>query len=333
MRRLSLLVIVAGAFLAPATPAFAHGGDAPDATGYRTSITGISTPEKGLTVRTVEAGGRLELSNTTGHSVEVLGYSGEPYLDIRPDGTWQNVNSPAAYVNETLNGDNPMPASADPTAPPSWRKLSSSTTVRWHDQRTHWLSPGLPPAAATDPTSTHRLRNWTVPLRVEVRVFEIRGTLDWVPPPRAWLWCSLAAAVFVATSALLRRWSRLVRPVALIGGSIPLAYAVSTVLDGNSPSLVLVLAGLLAIAAAFRHPPFYLALSGACLALFAGVTQTAVFGAAVLPTAGPAWLSRALVATAIGVGAALAVSGVLRLRAAGPPGRPEVSEVRTMVIA
>ena len=107
----------------------------------------------------------------------------------------------------------------------------------------------------------------------------------------------------------------------------------STALDGGAPSLVLVLAGLLPLAAAFRHPPFYLALAGACLALFAGFTQIGAFDAAVLPTAGPAWLSRAFVTTALGVGVAMALTGVLRLRAALPPARPEVSEDRTIVIA
>lgn len=295
------LVIVAGALLAPATPAFAHGGDTPGATAYRTTVTGISTPEKGLTVRTVVAGTRLELSNTTGHSVEVLGYAGEPYLDVRPDGTWQNVNSPAAYVN------------GDPTAPPTWRKLSSSTTVRWHDERARGTSPG----------------HWTVPLRVQTRVFEIRGTIDRVPPPRAWLWWGIALLTGLISLAVLRRW---VRPVALIGGLTPLTYALSTVLDGASPSLVLVLAGLLAIAAAVRHPPFYLALSGACLALFAGLTQTAVFRAAVLPTAGPAWLTRAAVAVALGAGAAMAVTGALRLRAAAPPTSPDLPTAPTIVV-
>lgn len=333
MRRLAVLIVVAGALLAPATPAFAHGGDTPDATAYRTRITGISTPERGLTVRTVEAGARLELRNETGHSVEVLGYSGEPYLDVRPDGTWQNVSSPAAYVNQTLNGDTPVPAAADPTAPPTWRKLSSATTVRWHDQRTHWLSSGLPPAAAADPTRAHRLRDWTVPLREQTRVFEIRGTLDWQPPPRAGLWWGLGALLAATSFALLRRWPRSLRPVALIGGLSPLAYAVSTVLDGVSPSLVVLVAGLFPLVAAVRHPPFYLALSGTCLALFAGISQTAVFGAAVLPAAGPAGLSRALVAVASGVGVAMAVTGVMRLRATLPPTRPEVSADRTMVVA
>jgi hypothetical protein len=318
VRRLALLLAAAVAVLTPAAPAFAHGGDVPDATAYRVAITAISTPEHGLTVRTVEAGARLELTNDTGHPVEVLGYSGEPYLDIRPDGTYQNVNSPAAYLNETLTFDTPLPATADPTAPPRWRRISTGTTVRWHDQRTQWLSSGTPPQAAADPTRSHRLRQWVVPLRVQVRVFELRGTLDWEPPPRTWLWWLAAGLIGLTTTALAIRWPRSVAPLALIGGLSPLLYATTRTLDGAAPPLVLALAGLLALAAAYRHPPFYLALAGAVLALFAGSAETGTFTAAVLPAAGPAWLSRACVAVSLAVGAALCIAGILRLRAAIP---------------
>ncbi|MEU4239751.1 hypothetical protein [Actinoplanes sp. NPDC026619] len=327
MRRLALLVIVAGAFLAPATPAFAHGGDTPDATAYRTTVTAISTPEKGLTVRTVEAGARLELTNKTGHSVEVLGYDGEPYLDVRPDGTWENVNSPAAYINETLTGDNAVPANADPTAPPSWRKLSGSTTVRWHDQRTHWLSSGLPPQAQADPSRSHRLRDWAVPLRVQVRTFAITGTLDWEPPPPPWLWWSITALTGLTAFALLRKWPILVRPLTLIAAFCPIWYAVGSALNGVGPSLLLITVGLLAIAASYRNPPFLLALAGAAVALFAGFTEISVFQAAVLPATGPAWLTRAAVAVALGAGTALALTGVLRLRAAIPPATPAAEPI------
>ena len=318
MRRLALIVAVAGAVLAPATPAFAHAGDTPGATAYRTTVTAISEPERGLTVRTVEAGARLELSNDTGHSVEVLGYAGEPYLDVRPDGTWQNVNSPAAYVNETLSGETPVPAYADPTAPPTWRKISDSTTVRWHDQRTHWLDDARPPQAVADPSRAHRLRDWTVPLRAQVRTFEIRGTLDWEPPPRAWLWWAGAALAGLAAAALAHRWPRSVGPVALIAGLAPLGYAAALALDGGTPSPVVVLAGLLGLAAGYRHPPFFLALSGAVVALFGGFGQVSVYAAAVLPAAGPGWLTRLAVTVALGAGAGLALTGVLRLRAAVP---------------
>ncbi|GAA0531804.1 hypothetical protein GCM10010172_10670 [Paractinoplanes ferrugineus] len=312
------MLLVAGAVLAPATPAFAHSGDAPDATSYRTSITGISTPEKGLTVRTVEAGARLELTNRTGHSVEILGYSGEPYLDVRSDGTWENVNSPAAYLNETPAGDNVVPPNADPTAPPSWRKLAGSTTVRWHDQRTHWLSAGLPPPARADPTRAHRLRDWQVPLRVETRDFHISGTLDWQPPPRTWLWWTIAALIGLAAFALLRKWPRSVRPLTLVAALCPISYAVGSALDGVGPSLLLITVGLLAGAAGYRHPPFLLALAGAAVAIFAGLSEIGALDAAVLPTALPGGLARTIVVAALGSGGALALTGVLRLRAAIP---------------
>lgn len=322
MRRFLALAATAALAGTPATPALAHSGDAPEATAYRTVVTGISSAPPGLSVRTVEAGARLELTNDTGRPIEVLGYAGEPYLEVRPDGTWENVNSPAAYLNETRAGETAVPPSADPTLPPSWRRVSPSTTVRWHDRRTQWLEPGTPPAATADPGRRHRLREWTVPLREQARTFELRGTLDWEPPPRAWLWWAGAAGTALLVAGLARRWPRSVTPLALAGATAPLLYAGARVLDGAGPPLVLILAGLLAAAAGYRHPPFYLALSGAVLTVFAGVAQTAVFTAAVLPAAGPGWLSRGLVALALGVGAGLTLTGVLRLRAALPAAPP-----------
>ncbi|GAB2597469.1 hypothetical protein Aab01nite_73060 [Paractinoplanes abujensis] len=316
MRRLALLVAVAGAVLAPATPAFAHGGDIPGATAYRTEVASITLV--GVEARMVEAGARVELTNDTGHSVEILGYAGEPYLDVRPDGTWQNVNSPASYVNETLTFEAIPPANADPTAPPAWRKISDSTTVRWHDQRTQWLSGDRPPQAVADRSRAHRLRDWSVPLRTQTTTYEIRGTLDWEPPPAAWMWWTGAALAGLAAAALAYRWSRSVRVVALVAGLAPLSYAVLRALDGETPAPVLILAGLLGLAAAYRHPPFFLALSGAVVALFGGFNETRIFFAAVTPTVGPSWIARLAVTLALGLGAGLALTGVLRMRAAVP---------------
>ena len=309
MRRLALIVAAVAGALAPAGPAFAHGGDAIGSTAYLTKVTGISTPETGLRVRAVEAGARLELSNRTGHAVEILGYSLEPYLEIRPDGTYENTSSPAAYLNQTLAGDTAVPATADPTAPPTWRRVSTDTTVRWHDQRTHWLSSGLPPQAQADPSRSHRLRDWSVPLRDGVRIFEIRGTLDWVPPPAAWLWWLGAALLAVAVTALGRRSTRPIAAVALTAGTIIFWYA----LAGPVNAPLLAVAGL-AIVAGLRPRPFLLALAGAGLTVFAGVNEAGVFSAAVLPIAGPPFYARAAVLVALGAGLGLAVTGLLRLR-------------------
>ncbi len=312
-RALLILAAVAGALVVPAAPASAHGGDAPESTAYRTAVTGITPAVDGLRVRTVEAGARLELTNDTGRTIEVLGYAGEPYLEVRPDGAYENVNSPATYVNRTLAGDTPVPATADPTAPPQWRRVSGGTTVTWHDRRTHWTGPGLPPAAAAEPARSHRLRDWAVPLRDQARTFEIRGTLDYLPPPRARLWWAGALLLAVAAAAAAHRSSAAGGALALGAGTIAIAYGVTRALD-SGVSLPLFVAGLLACAAGVWRAPFFTVLAGAVLAVFAGLGDLGVFRAAVVPAVGPAWFARVAVTVAIGVGAGLATAGVLRLR-------------------
>jgi hypothetical protein len=306
---------VAGAILVPATPASAHAGDATTVSDYRITVTGLSNPLDGLTVRVVEGGARLELSNTSGRTIEILGYSREPYLEVRPDGTYENVNSPATYVNQTLGGETPIPATADPTSPPVWRRVSGDTTVRWHDQRTQWTEAAPPALALGEP---HRLREWVVPLRDQVRTFDIQGTLDYEPPPTAWAWWLGSALLGLAVVLIARRWPRSAGALALAGGLTTWGYVVTTALDGGGWAPVPILAGLLAAAAVWRSPPFYLTLSGFVLAAFAGFGSADVFFAAVVPSAGPGWFPRAAVACAIGVGAGLAVTGVLRLRADVP---------------
>jgi hypothetical protein len=310
---LVILAVVAGALVVPATPASAHGGDTPEATSYRTAVTAITPALPGLHVRAVEAGARLELTNDTGRTVEILGYSGEPYLEVRPDGTYENRNSPAAYRNRTLTGETPVPASADPAAPPQWHRVSGGTTVRWHDQRTHWMGDDLPPAAQAEPSRSHRLRDWSVPLRDQTRTFEIRGTLDYLPPPTAWLWWVGALLLAAAVTAAGLRWARSGPAVALVAGTILAGYGVSRTIDAEVP-LVLFVAALVAVAAFFWRAPFVTALAGAVLALFGGFADVGAFGAAVVPAAGPAWIARVAVLVAIGAGVGMAATGVIRLR-------------------
>lgn len=337
-------ILAAGALAGAlaAGPAYAHGGDAPDATAYRTTVTAITPAEPGLQIRAVEAGARLELVNRTGRTVEVLGYSGEPYLEVRPDGTFENVHSPATYLNRTLTGTTPVPATADPTAPPQWRRVTHDAAVRWHDHRTHWMSSQPPPTATADPDRKHRLRTWEVPLRDGVRTFAVRGTLDWEPPPNPTLWWAgalLTAAAVTALGALATRRRGLVRAVgavAAVAGTTTIGYAAARTLDAgtNGPGDLLrglltgqltpVLAGLGALAAGGialtrRQSDFALALAGAGLALFGGLTNLGVFTRAVAPVPGPSWPARVAVLVAVGAGLGLLAAGVLRLRAAPPP--------------
>ncbi|MFD0967386.1 hypothetical protein [Plantactinospora endophytica] len=342
LRRVAFALVVGLlAVLASATPAAAHAADTPDGTNYRTEVTGVTPAEPGLRVRVVEAGARLELENRTGRTVEVLGYAGEPYLEIRPDGVYENTASPATYLNRTLAGDTPLPAGADPTRAPSWRRVGSEPVVRWHDQRARWLEDAPPAGVAAAPDRPHRVRDWVVPLRAGLRGMELRGTLDWLPPPDPLPWwsASLLGVLVVGVLGLLPRASRPGRraTVALAGlagagGLAAIAYALARGADAGLGGMLLglvtgqlwpTLTGAAALAAGAyaltRRPAgdFALALAGTCLALFTGVTNAAVFLRSVVPVPWPAQSARVLVAVVIAVGGGLAVAGVLRLRATG----------------
>ncbi|GAA1402647.1 hypothetical protein [Catellatospora coxensis] len=319
-----------------ASPAAAHGADAPDATNYRTAITG--TPDlPGLEVITIEAGARLQLSNHSGKPVEVLGYSNEPYLEVRPDGVYENIHSPATYLNITIAHVDP-PAHADPTVPPEWRKVSDEPVYRWHDQRAIWTEPAEPPAVAAAPGQPHRIREWTVPMRTEVTPLQVTGTLDWVPPPNPVTWwiAAVAGALAVALLGLVRGRSRAITVVlsvaAIAAGVLALAYAVGREIDAGNHALGPILLELLTVqlwavvsalaaiaAGAYSLSrraagDFALALGAAAVGLFAGMVNAAVFHRSIAPIPWGDTTARVIVATVIALGVGVAAAGMLRLR-------------------
>ncbi|MCW3843987.1 hypothetical protein ONA70_28250 [Micromonospora yasonensis] len=344
LRRAGLVVTAAlAALLALATPAAAHGADAPDATDYRAQVSTLSPAPRGLTARMVEAGARLELTNTTGRDVEVLGYSGEPYLRIGPGGVYENSRSPATYLNRTLAGDTPLPAEADPAATPVWRKVSEDRSARWHDQRARWLESDLPAQVTADPTREQRVRDWVVPLRDGDQAIEVRGTLDWVPPPDPYPWwvagtlgfLLVGAAGLVPAGTLAgARALRGVGALLALGGLAAVTSSVGRALDAGADGVGGVLVGLLGgqtwalltglgalVAGGYalaRRPAadFALALAGACLALFAGVANLAVLSRSVVPAPWPAGLARILVTLVLAAGAGALATGLLRLHTA-----------------
>ncbi|MGH9032785.1 MAG: hypothetical protein ACRDZV_11725, partial [Acidimicrobiia bacterium] len=113
-RVIASVVVAAAATGLAAAPAAAHGTSGPDATNYETRVHEISPPTPGLSVRAIDLGERLELRNTTGTDVVVLGYHDEPYLRVGPDGVFENRRSPAAYLNESADdADVRLPEIAD----------------------------------------------------------------------------------------------------------------------------------------------------------------------------------------------------------------------------
>ncbi|MGC5031696.1 hypothetical protein [Micromonospora sp. DT229] len=339
-----LLTGVVTALLATAAPAVAHGADAPNGTDYRVEVATVTPDRPQLRVRVIEAGARLELTNTGDQPVEVIGYSGEPYLRIGPDGVYENTRSPATYLNRTILGETLLPPEADPAAAPQWRRVESGSTARWHDQRALWREAGPPAQVRAAPDREHRVRDWVVPLRDPNGSAEIRGTLHWVPPPDAYPWWVAAVlgtlavgalGLLPAATVLGRRALAGVGGVLALGGLAAVLLAVGRVLDAGATGVGAVLIGLLtgpvwtllaglgAIAAAWwtvrrrAGVDFPVALAGACLALFAGVTNAALLARSVVPVPWPPTLARVLVVLAVGAGAGALAAAVLRLHAAG----------------
>jgi hypothetical protein len=354
----ALLAVAAGALLAlaPASPGWAHGAHAPVATNFLNEITAVTPHIDGLDVRTIEAGTGLQLTNRTGLTVEVRGYDGEPYLQVRPDGGFQNTLSAATYLNEDYSGVAPVPAFVDPGAEPSWQRISDAPLVRWYDHRTHWMGAQLPPPVAADPHSSHRIVEWSVPLRAGDTDVEVTGVLRWEPPPAPWPWWAAAvlmagavAALGLAVHTVLARVT--LAAVAVAASAVASAYLVGRELDAGAAGageLVVwlatgqlwpVLSALAVVAAAgwlvvtLRRPEaspeaaggvpeaaaFALVVAGACLTIFSGLADTAVFARAVPPVPfDPVW-ARVAVLTVTGLGCGVTAAAALALRRARVP--------------
>ena len=95
--------------------------------------------------------------------------------------------SPAVRLNRSRVPTGPAPQG--PIRAPRWVRISTGSTARWHDHRTHWMGGATPAAVRRDPDRAHVVGHWRIPLRVDGRATGIDGVIRWDPPPTAWAWC------------------------------------------------------------------------------------------------------------------------------------------------
>jgi hypothetical protein len=74
--------------VAPGRPVMSHPATEFAPTNYQTRITAITPAIPGLSMRVLDRGDQLELTNVTGRDLVVLGYEGEPYLRVGPAGAF-----------------------------------------------------------------------------------------------------------------------------------------------------------------------------------------------------------------------------------------------------
>ncbi|WP_448625056.1 hypothetical protein [Geodermatophilus sp. URMC 64] len=345
MRRVLLVVLAAIAALLVAGPAQAHVGGGAAGSDFDGRVLAVTPAMPGVSVRVLQFGDEFELVNTSNTEVLVPGYSDEPYLRIGPDGVWRNAHSPATWINLDRFGRVTLPADADPAAEPDWQQVSTEPSYVWHDHRTHWMSQGqLPPPIAADPTRTHRVFEWQIPMLYGGQEVTVAGELTWSPPPSPWVvWPVYAVlALAGALAGLLARSPRPLGALLSVGAVAALWHALATpappaslgshagaIVSALLPAAMVLLVAGLGLRAAVRGRGVMtglMALLLGWLLLIEGLPDVDVLWSAHVLSNGPQWLARAAVAVLIALGAGLVVGGIAAARRFRETARPAARE-------
>jgi hypothetical protein len=319
-------VVVTATLLATAAPAEAHTVSGTRPTDYNSQILSVLPTVGGLSLRLLDLGNKVQLTNTGADDVTVAGYDGEPYLRVGPKGAFENRRSPAVYLNQTP-APATLPAIADSKAPPDWHKTSSVHTVRWRDRRTRWEGVD-PPAVRAAPGGRHVVAQWSIPLRAGETPVVAAGSITWVPGPSAVPWLLLALGLFALTvfSAWLRRWGPdLAAALAVLIAVDAVHSFASAAAAGNSVLATIVrvvglgflstlawVGGAWAIGRLQRKNELGLlvgALAGFVIGLYS-LGDTTILGRSQVAYVFPAVAARAAVALSLGLGFGLVVAVV-----------------------
>lgn len=297
MRR-ALVVLSFAALLAPGT-AQAHLRTGRVAVDYRATVDPLHPPlDRAVDVRIFRPDLAIRLRAIGGHHVIVLGYFGEPFIRLGPDGAWVNGAS------LTASGTGLARARA-----PGWRLLSHHPSVTWHDARVRSVRNGP----------------WAIRLVVDGRRAKLGGEITRVGAPSSWAWIGVGA-IFAAALALLlaRRSIEPIRSAAgwfgWIAGVTTLAVAIGfaaapSASEGiwveSANEIVLAFVGLGFLVRGSRTAK---ALAGGLLGLLAlavGLAKLQVLTYGIVLSALPGQLARLAVVVAISAGATAAVLGVI----------------------
>ncbi|HEY7019301.1 MAG TPA: hypothetical protein VH297_12605 [Gaiellaceae bacterium] len=304
MRTRALVLAAAGVLAAPGT-ASAHLRGSTPAVDYEATVAPLAAPLAGaVAVRVYRVDRALGVEALPGHTVVVLGYTGEPFLRLDRHGASVNAASLTAAGTGL--------AEAVRSKTPRWRPYADEPSIVWHDARLHGLPPGVDQG------------RWAVPVLVDGRRTSIGGTLRRVHTPPAWPWLVLGACFLAATGwALAHRQPERLRTAATalgaVAGTATLVMAIgfaagSTASEGvwleagNAIILVVFGLGFLIWGSAKTR-----ALAGGMLGLVSlaiGLTELPVFRHGLVLSALPGNLTRLAVATTIAAGAAAAIVGV-----------------------
>jgi hypothetical protein len=332
---LVLLVLVAA-------PAVAHGRGS-DATNFDSRIT--DAPDlPGVSWQIYGGDELLQLTNHGDLEVTVLGYDGEPYLRIGPDGVWENQRSPATYLNQERYGRVGVPVHADPDAPPEWERRGDGPSHAWHDHRIHWMSPETP-LRVVDVEAPTEVFAWQVEFTAGGEDYALAGELWWVPGPSPWPWLGTGLLLSLPVLAGLatrprgdsddeRRWPGVARPAAVLLGVMAAANLVGVIDDVAAvpmPLSTAVFAGAqtvlwsgVGLYGAWRGwrggyaDVWALAACAAIVAVGQGLLLVSVLASSQLATLFPDWFPRLLVAASLAQGVVIVTVALVAQRRLAP---------------
>jgi hypothetical protein len=344
MRRILLVATAGFVWLGvAAAPASAHSVAGQSATNFHTTLRSVTPSVPGLEIKVVEAGSRLEAENRTGRELIVLGYKGEPYLRIGPDGVFQNKLSPATYINASREGGTP-PAAAEQAriGDADWEKVSSEPLARWHDHRIHWMGGLNPPEVRNNPGKRHVIKMsqneplWAVPMRLGAQEVVAKGDLVWQPGPSPLPWFALILAALAVVVVVGRRpaWGPGLAAVTAVLLAVDVFHVVGLGLANagelgerlvksitQSPFQPLAWAvGILAIVWLRRSRSDGLSLAvlaGLEIALLGGLSDISALSRSEVPFGFSADLARLAVALSVGLGFGITAAVAMRLAGVG----------------
>ena len=322
------LVVLAGV-VAAAPPAAAHSVSGVSSSNWATKVLSLQPALPGVSVKSVQLGTLIEITSRDTELI-VLGYLGEPYLRIGPGGVFQNLRSPATYLNRTRLGTTPIPplASDNPATPPRWQQMSRGDTAVFHDHRTHWMGGLLPAPIRADPRRAFTLTpNWHIQLRQGATAATVTGSLSWVPGPNPLPFILEAAGLALLAALIIRtrRWALFLSITLLLLVASDLVHTVgiaATALGGlGAKSLAYLRASFYSFIGWFfavmalrnlrrRKAAGFLAagLAGFCVFLLTGLADFATLYRSQAPFVWGIWLDRLTISVALGVGLGVMVT-------------------------